>query len=644
MSVFAPASVLLGRLRYAYKIALVTVVLLLPLGFVTWGYVDIQRGQVAFSAKERDGVAYLRPVLALVDRAVLARQLAVSGGDPAAAGVARAVPAVDAVDARHGADLEATEAWSAAKSALARALDTTSGQEAFDAYTAATAGLLELIVTVSDTSNLTLDPDLDSYYLMDALVFRLPALLDLTGRAVDEALLAAAGTPGDVEAARLSLARAAGALASTQAAVDSGMTTAFAETGREELRAVGPEVLAEQAAVADVLGEVNEGVRSGRLDRITPAAGERARAALTRLIDTLGPQLDGLLGTRVEALQRKAYVVGAATLAAVLLVCYLLVGFYRSATVPLRRMVDALRAMADGDLTRQVTVDTRDEVGHMSTALNEALTRVREAIRALRSDADGVAASSTELSTVSTRLRATAESTATRAGHVSATANDASAHLSSVSAGAEEMSASIGEIANGAGQAATVAVEAVEATTTTQQTIGRLGESSAQIGQVVKVITAIAAQTNLLALNATIEAARAGETGKGFAVVAGEVKELAQETGRATEDIATRVNAIQADARAAVDAIDRIGTIIGRINGFQATIASAVEEQSATTAEMTRGISQVATGSHEIAAGITQVADGAQQTTDGAVSTARAAEELAHTAERLRSIVDRFRA
>jgi methyl-accepting chemotaxis protein len=221
-------------------------------------------------------------------------------------------------------------------------------------------------------------------------------------------------------------------------------------------------------------------------------------------------------------------------------------------------------------------------------------------------------------------------------------ADDVAESVSAVSVGTEEMSAAIREISSGASQAAAVAAEAVGAANTTQQTIGRLGDSSTKIGEVVKVITAIAAQTNLLALNATIEAARAGETGKGFAVVAGEVKELAQETSRATDDIAARVEAIQLDAQAAVGAIDQIGSIIARINDFQATIASAVEEQSATTAEMGRGISQVDTGAQNIAAGISQVTVQAGQTTVAAVSTAQAADELAETAERLRGIVAQF--
>jgi methyl-accepting chemotaxis protein len=642
VTVFSPAIALLGRLKYAYKIVLVTVVLLLPLGFVTWGYINIQTGQVAFSGKERDGVAYLRPVLTLTARTVEARHLAVSGGQRATAGIADAVGAVDAADARYGSGLGATQAWAATKAALADADQSGPGQAAFEAYGKASTALLTLIVAVSDASNLTLDPDLDSYYVMDALVFRLPMLLDLTGQAADEALLVTAGSSGATEAARLHLARAAGALASTQAAIDSGMKTASAKTNREELRAAQAEVQAEQKALGVVLTQVDEAVESGQMTRITAPAGDQARATVTRLMDVLAPQLDALLAARIDAFRTKAHVVEAAALAAVLLVGYLLVGFYRSATVPLRRMVHALRALAEGDLTRQVPVDTCDEVGQMGSALNNALARVREAIHALRSDADGVASASSELSAVSGEMRATVQSTAEQAEHASTIANDVSKHVVAVAAGAEQMSASIGEISSGASQAAAVAVGAVDTAGTTQRTIGRLGTSSAEIGEVVKVITAIAAQTNLLALNATIEAARAGETGKGFAVVAGEVKELAQETSRATDDIAARVTAIQNDAQAAVQAIDQIGSIIARINDFQATIASSVEEQSATTREMSHRISQVATGTNSIAAGISHVTDEAQQTTIGAVSTAQAADELARTAERLRGIVARF--
>jgi methyl-accepting chemotaxis protein len=173
--------------------------------------------------------------------------------------------------------------------------------------------------------------------------------------------------------------------------------------------------------------------------------------------------------------------------------------------------------------------------------------------------------------------------------------------------------------------------------------MNKLGASSAEIGNVIKTITAIAEQTNLLALNATIEAARAGELGKGFAVVASEVKDLAQETARATEDISKRVEAIQADTGGAVTAIEQISHVIAQISDFQTTIASAVEEQTATTAEMNRSVAEAATGSNEIAQNITGVAEAARLTSEGVTQTQQATTELARMSADLTALVGNFR-
>jgi methyl-accepting chemotaxis protein len=265
-------------------------------------------------------------------------------------------------------------------------------------------------------------------------------------------------------------------------------------------------------------------------------------------------------------------------------------------------------------------------------------------VERLTASADAVAAASRGLSTVSEHMAANADETATQANVASAAAEQVSRNIATVATGTEEMGASIKEIAKSASEAARVATAAVRVAEKTNATVAKLGESSAEIGNVVKVITSIAQQTNLLALNATIEAARAGEAGKGFAVVANEVKELAKQTARATEDIGRRIEAIQTDTRSAVEAIGQISGVINQINDIQTTIAGAVEEQTATTGEIGRNVAEAAMGSAEIAQSVAGVAQAARGTTEGAGETRHAADDLARMAGELQALVSRFRA
>jgi methyl-accepting chemotaxis protein len=315
----------------------------------------------------------------------------------------------------------------------------------------------------------------------------------------------------------------------------------------------------------------------------------------------------------------------------------------RGITRPLAEAADVLASVAAGDLTRRLDVTTGDEVGRMGRSVNTALAAISEVMQRFSDSAASLAAASTQIGGLSARIADSALESSEQAHVVSGAADEVSRNVQTVSAGAQEMGASIRQIAHNANEAATVAGQAVDAVRTTTDTITRLGESSRMIGDVVKVITSIAEQTNLLALNATIEAARAGEAGRGFAVVANEVKDLSQETARATEDISRRVEAIQADTAGAVAAIEGVSQVIAQINDYQTTIATAVEEQTATTGEMDRNVAEAAAGSGQIAANIGSVAEAARTTTESVGESQRATQELSHISGQLQQLIAAFR-
>jgi len=301
-------------------------------------------------------------------------------------------------------------------------------------------------------------------------------------------------------------------------------------------------------------------------------------------------------------------------------------------------------AIAAGDLTREdLKIRSHDELGDLTTAINKMSGSLKRIILSISENAMQVASASEELNTTSQQITANSAETSAQAKLVSDATLHVSQNLQTVATGSEEMSASIQELARHATGAAKVASASVETARDAIVTVSKLGDSSAEIGQVIKVITSIAQQTNLLALNATIEAARAGEAGKGFAVVANEVKELAKETAKATEDISRKIEAIQTDSKAAVSAITTISEVINQINGISNTIATAVEEQNATTNEMARNVSEAAQGSGEITSNIASVAQAAESTSRGATDTLKAAQHLVHTSSELRRLVEQFK-
>ncbi len=423
-----------------------------------------------------------------------------------------------------------------------------------------------------------------------------------------------------------------------------------AQEDRDRLAAIKPHLTelraAQEAAMDHAANGEKDAVAAGGnefADKATPA-NEAIKVSLGGLADSFA----GLIAQNKEDLHAEnrslTATMSVTTFLALGIGIFVAIFLSRAISGATQSILLQAEAVADGDLTREdLKVRSRDELGDLTLAINKMSGSLKSMIMAITENSLHVASASEELSNTSQQISANSEETSAQAKVVSDSAQQVSQNLQTVATGAEEMGVSIREIAKNATEAARVATSAVKVAETTTATVSKLGDSSNEIGQVVKVITSIAQQTNLLALNATIEAARAGEAGKGFAVVANEVKELAKETAKATEDISRKIEAIQTDTKAAVEAIASISEVINQVNGISTTIATAVEEQNATTNEMARNVSEAAHSSGEITSNINGVAQAAESTSQGAGDTQKAAQQLVETSAELRRLVEQFK-
>ncbi|MDB5407682.1 MAG: methyl-accepting chemotaxis protein [Rhodospirillales bacterium] len=342
-----------------------------------------------------------------------------------------------------------------------------------------------------------------------------------------------------------------------------------------------------------------------------------------------------------------------------------------SVSWPIVRMTSAMAKLASGDKSIVIPArDNKDEIGEMAKAVDvfkqnmiraEQLGAEQKAEQTKKQERqvpiegyiatfetgvgdslDTLASAATEMRVTSQSMSATAEETSAQATTVAAAAEQATTNVQTVATAAEELSAFVSEIGRQVSQSAKIAGDAVGEAGRTNKTVQGLSAAAQKIGEVVKLISDIASQTNLLALNATIEAARAGDAGKGFAVVASEVKALANQTAKATEEIGAQVAAMQAATTDAVQAIGSIGGTIGSINEIAATIASAVEEQGAATQEIARNVQEAARGTSQVSSNIIGVNQAAAETGAASSQVLASAEELGKQAEILRSNVIKF--
>ena len=309
-----------------------------------------------------------------------------------------------------------------------------------------------------------------------------------------------------------------------------------------------------------------------------------------------------------------------------------------------RSILEAMNQAALGHLDSSAKVEGSDEFGQISTSLDQLLMALRITISNLAEQIEGLRNASSRLDDSSRKMDATMDETSRRADAISSATRQVDSSVQDAVQGWEQMGLSIQKISASAQEAAHVAASAVDIAASTNEMVGKLGQNSAEIGEVIRLINSIAEQTNLLALNATIEAARAGEAGKGFAVVANEVKELAKETGVATEKINDKISTIQSDTTSALRELDQFVEIISQINERQASIAASVEEQTTTVSTISHNMKDIQQATGDIVTSIGDVTDSVQSASQVSGDSRKAAEQVSGLASQLQEVVEIYRA
>ncbi len=667
-----PAMLVMGNLRYAYKFGLIFAIFVIPLVVLSSILVSTIDDGIRLLEKERRGVEYIAALRGLLEHLPQHRGMTnayLNGNHGFLERIREKRAVVDAdfaeleqLDARLGdvldtgnrvAELKAR--WQQLK---ARSLDMKAA-DSFAEHSDLVQAVIALGVHVGDTSNLILDPELDSYYLMDAVINRLPPLTDGMGQARGlGAGIASRGRISAREKTRLAL------LAEQVKTGNDGLRHGL-EVALRENPAVGARFDGLDGAAVDKAGRFLNLVDSRllRVERVEVTgdqvfeSGSAAIGAAFQLYDAILPALDEILAGREAEANGRLRTASATVVLVMLLIAFLFGGFYSSVADSLRRIEEGTRRLAGGDLGTRIELQVRDEMAQVAGSFNDMAQQFGTLVGQIGDSSQQVAASAEELSTITGQTsqnvleqQSETEQVATAMNEMSATVQEVA---TSIASAAQAASKADNETADGR-EVVEQAVQAIKRLAgrieTAAQVIHQLEQDSGNIVAVMDVIRGVAEQTNLLALNAAIEAARAGEQGRGFAVVADEVRTLAGRTQQSTEEINQVIEKLQAGSREAVEvmndslqqahevvdqaghadaSLQRIADAVRNISDTSAQIASAAEEQTAVAEEINRSV--------------VGINDKAMETAAGANQTATASEELARLAEELQLAVGQFK-
>jgi methyl-accepting chemotaxis protein len=626
----APGVALMCRLRYVYKFSLISLIFALPIIALIYLLVTEVNESIAFANKERAGVEYLQPLRGVLESVQQHRGMsaALLGGDASFADQLSAkqkqledlIAAVDAIGAKQGQEVKTSAQWKGVKDewhALRGKARSLQPHESFAMHTELIGKLIALMKAIADQSNLTLDPDLDSYYVMDVLVTRLPAWSEALGQA--RALgsgVAARATATPEEGARIAVQQ--NVIRDTSAAVRHGIDVAGGANPGLKQR-ISAEMDSTNHSVNGFAETLNREFIGASKIAIDPeeyyANATAVIAHVFKIYDTLAPELDGLLKARIERLTWKRTSMLSFVLAMLALAAYLYVAFYASVARTVASLNGAASALSDGKLDARADAEGRDELAQVANNFNTMAVRLQDVVVQVRSSADSLSSASEEVS-------ATAQS-------MSQGASEQAASVEETSASVEQMTASITQNGENAkvtdGMAVQSARQASEGGAAVQQTVTAMKDIAKKIG----IIDDIAYQTNLLALNAAIEAARAGEHGKGFAVVAGEVRKLAERSQVAAQEIGEM-------ASTSVAVAEKAGKLLGEMVPAIQKTSDLVQEIAAASQEQSTSVGQINTT-------MTQLSQITQQNASSSEELAATSEEMSGQAQALQQLVGFFK-